>query len=313
MKILIAEDQPTSALILRRFLERMGNEVSVAVNGAEAWNALQKEHVPLLITDWMMPQMDGLELCQRIRNSGHEGYTYVILLTSRDCHHDRLVGLRAGADDFLTKPPDPEELAVRLEIAGRILAVHETLLRQNARLAELATTDELTSVKNRRRFQEDLEMHAALAARERLPLSVVMLDVDNFKTYNDEFGHPAGDEALRFVAQTLQQGVRLQDVVARYGGEEFVILLPASDTSAAIKVAERLRIVIEQHTGLARGVTASFGVATADLGATDTETLVKQADQALYQAKRAGRNCVREFRQPVPEPPDVLAHRFQNY
>ena len=113
--------------MLRRLLERRGNEVFVAVDGAAAWDILQAGHVPVVITDWMMPRMDGLELCKRIRSSGHVRYTYVILLTSRDCHHDRLVGLRAGADDFLTKPPDPEELAVRLEIAGRILEVHETL------------------------------------------------------------------------------------------------------------------------------------------------------------------------------------------
>jgi len=297
MRILIAEDQPTSALMLRRFLERTGNEVSVAADGAAAWNALQSEHVPLVITDWMMPCMDGLELCQRIRSSRHEGYTYVILLTSRDCHHDRLVGLRAGADDFLTKPPDPEELAVRLEIAGRILEVHETLRKQNARLADLATTDELTGVKNRRRFREDFEMHASLAAREHLPLSVVMLDVDHFKKYNDAFGHPAGDLALRFVAQTLREGVRLQDVVARYGGEEFVILLPATGTTAALELAERLRSAIEQHSGMERAVTASFGVATADAGASDAKTLVEQADQALYNAKRSGRNRVCHFRQ----------------
>ncbi len=303
MKILIAEDQPTAALLLRRFLECMGNEVFAAADGVEAWNALQTEHVPLLITDWMMPRMDGLELCQRIRTSDNEGYTYVILLTARDCHHDRLVGLRAGADDFLTKPPNPEELAMRLEIAARILEVHETLRRQNARLADLATTDELTGVKNRRRFREDFEMQAALAAREQLPLSVVMLDVDNFKNFNDAFGHPAGDHALRSVAQTIREGVRLQDVVARYGGEEFVILLPASDLPAALETAERLRSAIEQHSGLARAVTASFGVATATVGGMDIETLVEHADQALYNAKRSGRNCVRHFRQSVPEPP----------
>jgi diguanylate cyclase (GGDEF)-like protein len=303
MKILIAEDQPTAALLLKRFLERMGNEVCVAADGREAWNVLQEVHIPLVITDWMMPHMDGLELCQRIRKSGREDYTYVILLTARGCHHDRLVGLRAGADDFLTKPPDPEELEVRLEIARRILEVHETLRRQNEQLAELSTTDELTGVKNRRRFREDLAMHAALAARERLPLSVLMLDVDHFKNYNDAFGHPAGDEALRSVARTLREGVRLQDVVARYGGEEFIVALPACGTPEADEVAERLRSRIEQLSGMPGSVTASLGVATANTGSCDPGTLIQQADQALYQAKRSGRNRVCHFRESSPEVP----------
>jgi diguanylate cyclase (GGDEF)-like protein len=302
MKILIAEDQPTAALLLRRLLERMGNEVCVASNGSEAWNVLQTAPVSLVITDWMMPGMDGLELCQQIRKWTRDSYTYVILLTARDCHHDRLIGLRAGADDFLTKPPDPEELEVRLEIAKRILEVHETLRRQNEQLAKLSTTDELTGVKNRRLFRDDFEMHAALAARQHLSLSVVMLDVDHFKSFNDTFGHPAGDEVLRSVARTLREGVRLQDVVARYGGEEFVLLLPACDAAAACEAAERVRARIEQLSGMPRLVTASLGVATADPGTCDPETLIQQADQALYHAKRSGRNRVCHFHEFSPQP-----------
>jgi two-component system chemotaxis response regulator CheY len=307
MKILIAEDQPPSALLLRRLLERRGNDVVMATDGATAWKVLQTSHVPVVITDWMMPRMDGLELCRRIRGSQIEDYIYVILLTSRDCREDRLVGLRAGADDFLIKPPDPDELAVRLEIAERILKVHETLRRQNTRLAELATTDELTGVKNRRRFREDLEMHVALAAREHLPLSLVMLDVDHFKSYNDAFGHPAGDEILRSLAAVLRQGVREHDTVARYGGEEFVVLLPATDQGAAVAVAERLRSVIERHSRTTRTVTASFGVATADAAARDAQVLVAEADEALYHAKRSGRNCVCHFRDAAPATPSLPA------
>jgi len=195
-----------------------------------------------------------------------------------------------------------EELDVRLEIADRILEVHDLLRRQNARLADLATTDELTGVKNRRRFREDFELHAALAVRQHLPLSVVVLDVDNFKKYNDAFGHHAGDVVLQSVAQTLRKSVRVQDVVARYGGEEFVILLPGTETKEALELAERLRFAIERQSGMPQVVTASFGVATTDAEASNTETLVEQADQALYNAKRSGRNRVCHFHTSEPEP-----------
>ena len=196
MKILIAEDQAPSALFLRRILERMGHDVMVATDGVAAWEAIQDDPALILLSDWVMPRMDGLELCRKIRDRGGDGYTYVILLTSKDRREERLEGLHAGADDFLTKPIDADELAVRLGIAGRILSVHEAMARQNARLAELATVDELTGVKNRRRFREDLELFFAVATRRGVPLSLVMLDVDSFKAYNDAFGHPAGDEVL---------------------------------------------------------------------------------------------------------------------
>ena len=241
MKILIAEDQAPSALYLSRTLENMGHEVAVAPDGEHAWRLVKSGLAPLLISDWMMPLLDGPSLCRRIRSDAAERYTYIILLTSRDRKEDRLEGLRAGADDFLTKPPDSDELAVRLEIAERILKVHAQLARQNERLSELAAIDELTGTKNRRRFREDLDLLYAQAQRLASPLSLIMLDLDHFKEYNDTFGHPAGDEILRRVGSALRSALRSHDVVARYGGEEFVILLPATDEDEAMVVAERLR------------------------------------------------------------------------
>jgi diguanylate cyclase (GGDEF)-like protein len=292
MKILIAEDQPVAALHLRRTLEKMGHEAEVAPDGEAAWQRVRDGDVPLLISDWMMPRLDGLELCRRIRAEGTGRYTYIILLTSLEGREGRLWGLRAGADDFLNKPPDPDELAVRLEIAGRILAVHDQLAHQNARLAELAATDELTGVKNRRRFREDLDLLFAHAARHRSPLSLLLLDIDHFKQYNDAFGHPAGDRVLRQVGATLRSNVRAHDVVARYGGEEFVVLMPATDLDASVEVAERLRRAIAGSDWPHRPVTASFGAATSDPDTTDAATLVDQADRALYLSKQAGRNRV---------------------
>ena len=290
MKILIAEDQPTSALYLRRTIEKLGHEVTVAPDGEVAWQKLLEGDIPLLISDWMMPYLDGPELCRRLRKTQDDRYIYIILLTSLDRREDRLNGLRAGADDFLTKPPDPDELAIRLEIAERIIAMHDQLARQNARLADLATTDELTGVKNRRRFREDLDLLFAQAERQATPLSVIMLDIDHFKQFNDQFGHPAGDRVLREVGSTLKSILRGHDVVARYGGEEFVVLLPGTESEEAMDVAERLRTAIEEHQWIERKITASLGVTTSSSDTPDSATLVDHADRALYHSKECGRN-----------------------
>jgi diguanylate cyclase (GGDEF)-like protein len=296
MKILIAEDQAPSALQLRRILERLGHEALVAPDGEQAWRIVQSGLAPLLLSDWMMPLVDGPELCRRIRSASLDQYTYIILLTSRDRKEDRLEGLRAGADDFLTKPPDPDELTVRLEIAERILKVHAQLARQNERLAELAAIDELTGTKNRRRFREDLALLFAQARRLGSPLSLIMLDLDHFKEYNDSFGHPAGDEVLRRLGSTLCASLRSHDIVARYGGEEFVVLLPATGESEAIEVGERLRSAIAKAPWPRGGMTASLGIGTIGPDTTGANSLVEQADRALYHSKQAGRNQVTHYR-----------------
>jgi diguanylate cyclase (GGDEF)-like protein len=300
MRIVIAEDQPPAALYLRRTLERMGHETAVACDGEQAWHMLRDCEAPLLISDWMMPRLDGPELCRRIRAAEGLRYTYIILLTSRDQREDRLTGLRAGADDFLTKPPDSDELAIRLEIAERILKVHERLARQNEQLAELATVDELTGTKNRRRFREDLELLFGQAHRLGSPLSLIMLDIDHFKQYNDSFGHRAGDEVLRWAGSILRAAVRGHDLVARYGGEEFVVLLPATGSVEALDVADRLRLAIADRPWSHRQVTASLGVATAGPAAASATDLVDQADRALYYSKQTGRNQVTHFRDCAP-------------
>ncbi len=292
MQILIAEDNPTSALFLHRTLERLGHDVDVVVDGVKAWEAVRTSPVPLLISDWMMPWMDGLEPCRRIRVQDNLYYVYIIILASKDRRGDRLDGLRAGADDFLTKPLDAEKLVVLLGIASRIVAVHQRLKRQNELLAELASVDELTATKNRRRFREDLELYFALWSRQAVPLSLVLLDVDHFKQYNDTFGHPAGDEVLRHVAGLLRGVSRNHNVVARYGGEEFAILLPSTPATEAMAVAERLRSQIEFHPWPLRPVTVSLGVATTRADTPSCGSLVEAADQALYQSKRLGRNRV---------------------
>ena len=488
MKTLIVEDNSGAALILRRTLERVGHEVTVATDGAEAWEILQGETFPLVISDWMMPHMDGRALCRHIRAREGVPYTYVILLTSRSDREDRLEGLGCGADDFLAKPLGQGELFARIEIARRILTmqdemrtlnarldarnqelgervsllgasnyrfselfaglpvacysydvegtIHEwnraatelfgfdpvdtcqrsiwdifseedaegqarnveghkrairrvlageeiggvevtrrgrdgrllhllsstlplrasdgritglisanadiserraleervagqlrevtalnealgrrqdelaransQLERANARLEEMATCDGLTGLRNHRFFQDSLLTSFSFARRHRLPLSLVMLDVDHFKAYNDTFGHPAGDAVLRQVSLLLQADVRDHDIVARYGGEEFAVLLPATSQDDALVVAERLCASVASFAWSERPVRVSVGVSTYDPAASPPLAeapgeLLDEADAALYSSKQWGRNRVTHSRD-MPAP-----------
>ena len=313
MDLLIAEDDPVSAHRLRRQLESLGHVVHIAVDGGEAWRIVRETSPSLVISDWVMPGIDGPDLCRRIRELGGGRYTYTILLTGRDSLEDRIEGLRSGADDYLTKPVDPAELAARLGIAGRILGMQAelqdqaarlgtltaTLEKQNARLEHLSATDPLTGAWNRRYFQEALEAQTRLAARHNRPVSLSMIDIDFFKAYNDAHGHPKGDEALRAVATELRGNVRSHDVVARYGGEEFVILQPEADFPVCVEIGDRIRRAVCGLPWKLKQVTISVGVATWR-GDFDPLELVERADRALYAAKSRGRNCVVHERELAP-------------
>lgn len=309
MKILIVDDDLPSALALRKTLETMGYQVEAVHDGAEAWERVRQGGIELLLSDWMMPSINGLELCRLIRAQPDALYTYIILLTARSGREDRLAGLEAGADDLLAKPVDAGELTARLTVAGRILAIQEQLRahamqledlhlaleRQNSLLAKRASTDGLTGLSNRRHFDESLASALSYAERHRGPLSLVLLDTDHFKAYNDAFGHQAGDQVLRAVAETLRSHSRSHEVVARYGGEEFAVILPETDAADARRIAERLRSAIANRGWKHRAVTASFGVATAIPPYPDAARLVERADRALYHAKARGRDRVSHF------------------
>lgn len=447
MRILIAEDDKISAMMLRKALEVLGYEVVSADDGQSAWEVFQKEPFSIVISDWMMPHLEGPELCRQIRSLNHPNYTYFILLTSQDHKEARIHALEAGADDFLTKPLDSEDLRARLIVANRILTMQKQVLEQNQeltklssdlqaradelqysqhmlqqanrrfvelfehvpvacftfdmdgmihewnqaaselygwdktqvlfrsmfdtlfhheneanghallervktgvytrglecadrcadgevryvirsifplrgaeeaiiggivanidvtervryerelkalneRLEDLAVTDGLTGLKNHRAFREYLNKQFKVSLQRGQAISLVLLDVDKFKQLNDTFGHPAGDEVLKQVAQILQQNSRENDFVARYGGEEFVIVLPGAGGEVASEVAERLRLAIEHAAWQYRAVTASFGVSTFVPGMSDVQILIDEADKALYQSKMEGRNRV---------------------
>lgn len=482
MRVLVAEDTPVSAMVLRRALERHGHEVTVATDGAEAWPLIETGLYPLVVSDWMMPEVDGLELCRRMRQSPVSRFCYMILLTARSAREDRIEALQAGADDFLVKPLDAGELAARLAVAERIInmqseltgraeeleRMHENMRRQNdhlanltqtmrlaqdrfhylfdglpapcfsydvdgvvrewnrscarvfgweshdafmrniwdvigpsepearaacermfrntieqavigeaprpvewraysrdgraidllsntipmrlhhgevtgaisasvditemkvlqselglhlgkardlntrleaqartleqanERLGRLAITDGLTGLVNHRRFREDLERNYEESLATGRPLSIVILDVDRFKSFNDTFGHPAGDQVLSGLAAILRDNARERFSVARYGGEEFVAVLPGTGIHGGMTVAERLRMAIASHQWPLRPITASFGVATAPPVDGGPSALVDAADRALYQAKALGRNRVCHFGEMSP-------------
>jgi two-component system cell cycle response regulator len=447
MRVLIAEDSVVARKLLVRNLQQLGYEIVAAEDGARAWEAYQQAPTPIVITDWEMPQMNGVELCRAIRQHPTEQYTYLMMLTARGQKEDKLEALDAGADAFLSKPLDIAELQANLRVAERILQaeadlqaqkrqlqdlneelisqneqlqqsyrlveyanrrfvelfehvpvacftvdmegsirewnlaaqqlygyskeevlfqpfyakafrganashVHDILQRVmqgsivtgiesedydsegnlhyvirsvfpirnpnrevvgaivsavdvtyrveyenqlkalNQKLQSLAVTDGLTGLHNHRAFQDYLEEQFQVAMRNRQPLAVILMDVDHFKQYNDTYGHQAGDEVLRQVAQILSAHVREGDFVARYGGEEFVIVLPRTDLESAVAVAERLREAVQSAEWRLRPVTGSFGVACIRPDMETRQELIEAADQALYQAKKNGRNRV---------------------
>ena len=271
-------------------LTRSGWDVVSASDGQEAWDILVKEHIRMVITDWLMPNINGLELIERIRSASFPNYTYLILLTSRDTRNSILEGLQAGADDYLTKPFDRDELMARLAIGERILRLEE-------RLEEMATHDSLTGLLNRRALYSRILSELNRSMREKSSVSLIILDIDHFKLVNDSYGHLTGDRALCLLAETLTQNKRAYDVVGRWGGEEFLALLPKTFLTDAQSVAERFRTsVADAELQLLDGRTVqlsvSIGVTSSICGTENIETLIRQADEAMYQAKKTGRNKV---------------------
>jgi two-component system chemotaxis response regulator CheY len=292
MRILIADDDPIVRRLLQAALTRAGHEIVAVTNGRAAWERLQCESVRFVITDWMMPELDGPELIRRIRSADFPAYTYVILLTARDGKDDVVMGLEAGADDYLTKPFDPNELRARIAIGKRILDLETCLREARDQMEVLATHDSLTGLLNRRALYKHIEAEMKRAEREAEPMSLVLLVV------NDQHGHLIGDQALRLVADTITQNKRPYDWAGRWGGEEFLLILPGASLTEAGAIAERVRAAVAaaalplpdgRHVELrvSLGVTSTFFHESLSL-----DTLLQQADEALYCAKREGRNRV---------------------
>jgi two-component system cell cycle response regulator len=292
-RVLVAEDDLMFRRILQKWLEKWGYHVTLAEDGAEAWQILQQELPPqVLIFDWMMPAINGPDLCRMVRKQRRTGYQYILLATAKDAKRDLVLGLEAGADDYLTKPFDKSELRARLRAGNRILTLQDEQMRAHEQLRYQATHDALTGIWNRVEILDLLRRELDRASRSYSSTGLLMLDVDHFKKINDTYGHLTGDEVLKEVTRRITKAVRTYDSIGRYGGEEFLILLPGCSREQIDQGAERVRAAVDDGPifvdGSAVSVTVSIGAAVT-AGATSAEEMLSAADIALYRAK-VGRN-----------------------
>jgi two-component system, cell cycle response regulator len=291
MRVLVADDDEITLVALDGMLSHLGHEAVLARNGTEAWELIRRDDAPsLAILDWMMPDIEGPEICRRVREDRKRPYQYLIMLTAKDQLNDLVESLESGADDYLSKPFDERELRARLHAGERILALQDELRAR-------ATFDELTGLLNRGTVRERLQREFALAVRHGAPVSIIVADLDNFKHVNDTHGHPVGDEVLREASKRLGSRMRSYDELGRYGGEEFLVVLPGCNLANALRVADRMRRAIaEEPVGTSAGplqLTASFGVASVHKAPSpNIDAMIAAADEALYRAKRGGRNRV---------------------
>jgi diguanylate cyclase (GGDEF)-like protein len=296
VRILIADDDLTSRLVLTGVLKKCGYEVVATVDGTEAWEAMQRPGAPTVaILDWMMPGLAGVEVCRRVRGLQSDQPPYLILLTSKGEKADIVAGLEAGADDYLAKPFDPNELRARVDVGRRIIELQARLLETRDALAHEATHDPLTGTLNRRAFGDVLTRALSEERRHHGGLALGICDVDAFKTVNDTHGHQVGDEVLVELVRLITDNLRGHDVLARHGGDEFVVLAVHIGDADGAALFERIRAAVADHAMPTRAgdvaVTLSFGVCRWTEGQTEDD-LLAAADAALYRAKSAGRNRV---------------------
>jgi len=300
MRVLIADDDLGSRLVATAAVQAQGHECRTAPDGEEAWRLMSQFRPDVLVTDRNMPGLDGLDLCRRIRASDQDGYTYIVLLTALDDPDEVIAGMEAGADDYLTKPLDPFALHTRLLAATRVTELHAELARARTALLAQANTDPLTGLRNRHGLVADLAQLDHLSLRYGRSYCIAMCDIDAFKAYNDAYGHPAGDQALRTVAAVFSEVARQGDRVYRYGGEEFLVLLPEQDLAGAAVALERMRahltaLAIAHPAGGGPGAVLTFSAGLAACSASQrvpSREVLAEADRALYEAKRGGRDRV---------------------
>ena len=315
-RVLIAEDDPISRRLLEVFLTKWGYEVVVATTGTEALQLLLRDNAPrLVVLDWMMPGLEGVQVCQKIREQKERPYTYLLLLTARTQKEDLLRGLESGADDYLTKPFDAQELRARLHVGQRILELQDGLTLAGEELLYRATHDALTGAANRGVILDTLRRERSRQAREGGSFGVILLDLDHFKYVNDTYGHLCGDAVLQEAVRRMNVSVRAYDTIGRYGGEEFLIVVPAANIIGMMGLSERIRLAIGEKpikTEAAEiSITASLGVAVSNEAAPlDSQEMLRLADSALYRAKERGRNrselgVLAESPAPISAAPEV--------
>ena len=299
--ILLTEDDLVSRKMLEKSLLSEGYEVTSVENGRKALRLFKNKFFPIVITDWIMPEMDGLELCRAIRRENSKGYVFIIIVTVKDSKNDIVEGLEAGADDYLTKPIDRAELLARIRTGIRILKLEKSLWEANKEIRVLSITDVLTGSYNRRYLNIRLPQEIKRSMRYNHSLSLIWGDIDNFKRINDLYGHQTGDQVLKEFVQCATLSFRNNiDWLVRYGGDEFLIVLPETNLSGAYAMAKRLCSVVSKRTIKAQGkeihITASFGVTGFNPDTPDEkispEAMINKADKYVYKAKQKGRNRV---------------------
>jgi two-component system, cell cycle response regulator len=296
IKIIVADDSRVSRTLIEQALVKGNYDLLWARNGREAIRLFIEHHPIIVVTNWEMPDLSGIDLCREIRRQ-QRSFVYVILLTANSQKQQIIEGLTAGADDYLTKPFDAGELLARVAVGRRFAELYRDIETKNQLLEELARTDSLTGLPNRRAVEEWSTRQISGAARHGYPIWITIADLDNFKAINDNYGHEAGDLVLKRIAEIIKTNTRFSNLCGRLGGEEFVIVFSQVDRHGARKALERLRMEIEaevfKFSGVTVSVTASFGVAgfqnTKPPGYAD---LLRQADEALYVAKQSGRNRI---------------------
>jgi two-component system cell cycle response regulator len=296
-KILVVDDDASLKQAAVDTLEGLGYSIETAADGVEAIEKVRADPPDLMILDVMMPKMNGLEVCRIVKSFAAESFIPIILVTVKSDIDSKVTGLKVGADDYLTKPYNPLELRARVLSMLRIKAIQDKIDGKRRELEGLSVTDDLTGLHNHRALQQRLRDEFLRAQRYNDPLSLLMIDIDNFKLVNDEHGHLFGDHVLRELAKVLTDAVRETDFLARFGGEEFLVLLPQTHFSGSLPVAERIwRNVAQQEFSdgkLATRITVSVGVSFfPNKNVASVDELVANSDQALYQAKHEGRNRI---------------------
>ncbi|MCX7180206.1 MAG: diguanylate cyclase, partial [Proteobacteria bacterium] len=310
MRILVVDDENSMRALLCALLKKDGHEVFEATNGRQGFEMALELQPQIMIIDWMMPEMDGIELTKLLRETRIGRSIYVLILTSFEEDEKLITAFASGADDFMSKPLKPRVLAARLRAGQRIVLLQQEIERDkdeirrfaaelavtNRRLQEMALTDSLTGFPNRRYAMDRMQQEWAAGTRKKRPLSVMVIDVDEFKTFNDTHGHDVGDKVLQQVAVAIKGGLRGQDVVCRTGGDEFLVISPDTSLEAALACAERVRRAVHQTTFSAGPLSLqgsiSVGVAVREAGMATIDALIKRADQGVYVAKQRGRNHV---------------------
>jgi two-component system, cell cycle response regulator len=290
IRILVADDSAVSRKLVEHALEAEFCELLFAKDGREALQIIADSQPHIVITDWMMPDTSGLELCKKIREESKSGYTYIILLTSSSDLEKLVEGLAAGADDYLTKPFHEKELLARIGVGRRIIAMHREIETKNRLLEKAARTDHLTGLPNRRAVEEYARKQLSGATRYKFPVWVIAADLDGFKLINDTYGHSAGDEVLRHFASILKANTRAADICGRLGGDEFILMLTHVEKKDIPTLVERLRATLASHDfnfeGNETHIGASFGCAGLEvLEPKEFGELLAEADVALYRAK----------------------------